>query len=113
MKDAMSRDRFKRIKQKINVCDSINMEQKDKFSKITPLNNALNKRLMQFGVLVHNLSMDEQMVSYYGCHSLKMFIREKSIRFGYKYWLIASATGYCFFFIPYAGHYILSKQTQR
>lgn len=31
-----------------------------------------------------------------------MFIRGKPIRFGYKYWVLASATGYCFFYIPYA-----------
>lgn len=58
---------------------------------------------MQFGVFAHNLSVDEQMIAYYGRHSLKMFIRGKPIRFGYKYWVVASATGYCFSFIPYAG----------
>lgn len=103
VKDAMSRDRFEQIKQNIHVCDNQNLDINDKFAKITPLNDALNKKFMQFGVFTHNLSVDEQMIAYYGRHSLKMFIRGKPIRFGYKYWVLASATGYCYFFIPYTG----------
>ena len=33
------------------------------------------------------------MVPYYSCHSCKQFIRSKTIRFGYKLWVLASATG--------------------
>ena len=32
-----------------------------------------------------------------------MFIKNKPIRFGYKYWCLASAEGYCFQFKPYGG----------
>ena len=39
------------------------------------------------------LSIDESMVPYYGCHSCKQFIRGKPIRFGYKMWVLASASG--------------------
>lgn len=103
VKDAMSRDRFKRIKQNVHVCNNKKLDKNDKFAKISPLNDILNKKFMQFGVFVHSLSVDEQMIAYYGRHSLKMFIKGKPIRFGYKYWVIASTTGYCFFFIPYTG----------
>ena len=39
-----------------------------------------------------NLNIDESMVPYFGCHSCKQFIRGKSIRFGYKIWILASNT---------------------
>ena len=40
--------------------------------------------------------IDELMVPYYGRHSCKQFTRAKPIRFGYKLWVLASATG-----VPY------------
>lgn len=43
------------------------------------------------------------MITHYSRHSLKMFIRGKPVGFGYKYWVFASATGYCYFYIPYTG----------
>ena len=33
------------------------------------------------------------MVPYYGRHLCKQFIRGKTIRFGYKLWVLASSTG--------------------
>lgn len=63
----------------------------------------INKKYMQFGVWSNDLSIDEQMVPYFGRHSCKMFIRNKPIRFGYKLWCLCSASGYLFNCIPYAG----------
>lgn len=103
IKTAMTRDRFIRVKRFLHVCDNQNIDAKDKFAKITPLNDMLNKRFMQFGVFSHHLSTDEQMIAYYGRHSCKMFIKGKPIRFGYKYWCLCSSDGYLYQFIPYAG----------
>lgn len=103
IKDAMSRDRFKRIKHNFHVCNNITIDTSDKFAKVTPLNKLLNRNFMQFGIFTHNLSIDEQMIAYYGRHSCKMFIKGKPIRFGYKYWCLTSSAGYCYQFIPYAG----------
>ncbi|XP_036336238.1 piggyBac transposable element-derived protein 3-like [Rhagoletis pomonella] len=103
IKRSMSRDRFKQIKKYIHVCDNQNLRPSDKFAKVSPLNDTLNKKFMQFGVFSHNLSIDEQMITYYGRHSCKMFIKSKPIRFGYKYWCLTSDDGYCYQFIPYAG----------
>lgn len=58
---------------------------------------------MQFGVWAEELSIDEQMVPYFGRHSCKMYIRGKPIRFGYKLWCLCSASGYLYSFIPYCG----------
>lgn len=80
VKNAMSRDRFEKINQNLHVCDNTNLDASDKFAKATPLNNFLNKKFMQFGVFDHNLSIDEQMIAYYGRHTLKIFISGKPIR---------------------------------
>ena len=58
-----------------------------------PLYDLLNKKIQQFGIVHEDLSIDDSMVLYYGRHSCKHFIRAKPIRFGYKLWVLASATG--------------------
>lgn len=63
----------------------------------------MNKKFIQFGVFSHYLSIDEQMVPYFGRHYCKMFIRMKPIRFGFKFWCLCFAEGYLFMFIPYQG----------
>lgn len=63
----------------------------------------LNERYMQFGIWEEKLSIDEQMVPYFGHHSSKMFIRGKPIRFGYKMWCLCSSYGYLFCALPYSG----------
>ncbi|XP_055906065.1 piggyBac transposable element-derived protein 3-like [Eupeodes corollae] len=103
IKEAMIRDRFKLIKSFLNACDNSTIDPSDKFAKVSTLNNMLNKNFMQFGVFSHHLSIDEQMIPYYGRHSAKMFIRGKPIRFGYKYWDLCSHDGYLYQFIPYGG----------
>lgn len=100
---ATTRDRFVRVKNFFHVCDNHNIDTNDKFVKVTTLNDMMNKRFMQFAVFSHNLSIDEQMIAYYGRHSCKMFIRGKPIRFGYKYWCLCSSNGYLYKLIPYAG----------
>ena len=54
----------------------------------TPLNN----QLIQYGVLIELLSIDESIISYYGRNNYKMVIRGKSIRLGYKLWYVCDST---------------------
>lgn len=100
---AMPRDRFLRVKKYFHVCDNRQIDKNDKFAKVTPLNDLMNEKFMQFGLFSHNLSIDEQMIPYYGRHSCKMFMKGKPIRFGFKYWALCSADGYLYSFIPYGG----------
>jgi len=58
---------------------------------------------MQFGVFSHNLSIDEEMMSYFKRHSCKMYIRGKLIWFGFKLWCLHNSNGYLYKFIPYSG----------
>lgn len=99
----MSRAKFRLIKRYIHVSDSENLEKGDKMAKIRPLLRLVNSSLQQFGIFSENLSVDEQMVPYFGRHSCKMFIKGKPIRFGYKEWILCSSSGYPFNIDIYCG----------
>lgn len=103
VKQAMSRNKFKKIKQYFHLANNDGLDKDDKYAKLRPYFEILNEKFMKFGVFSEHLSIDEQMVPYYGKHSCKMYIRGKPIRFGYKLWCICSSEGYLYQFYPYAG----------
>ncbi|XP_035210427.1 piggyBac transposable element-derived protein 3-like [Stegodyphus dumicola] len=98
----MSRNRYLEIKRYLHISDNSDLEkiplgERDNLFKIRPLIDKLNDKFQQFGVFSESLSIDEQMVRYYGHHYLKQFIRGKPVRFGFKQWAICcSQTGYCY-----------------
>ena len=99
----MPRNKFTKIKSYFHVCDNNDLDPRDKWAKLRPLINAVNSKLIQLGVFSKHLSIDEQMVPYFGRHSCKMFIRGKPIRFGFKNWVLAADDGYPFKVVPYQG----------
>lgn len=103
VRNCMSRNRFDSIKQNIHFSDNEQLDKSDKFSKLRPLFDMINEKNMQFGVFSHNISIDEEMVPYFGRHSCKMYIKGKPIRFGFKLWCLCSSNGYLYKFIPYGG----------
>lgn len=103
IRQTMPRNMFTKLKANFHIANNDNLDISDKFAKVRPLFDMLNKRYIQFGVFVEHLSIDETMVPYFGRHSAKMFIRGKPIRFGYKLWALCSHDGYMFQFIPYSG----------
>ena len=95
----MARNRFLNIKRFLHFVDNENAKncKDDKRFKIRPLADALNQKFKQFGISSKRLSIDEQIVRYYGRNSQKQFISGKPIRFGFKQWVLCCATsGYCF-----------------
>ena len=58
---------------------------------------------MKFRCFAYKLSIDEQMVPYFGRHSCKMYMKGKPVRFGFKVWCLCSSQGYLFNSIPYVG----------
>ena len=100
---AMSKNRFKEIKRNLHCADNDRLDSTDRMYKLRPLMDLLNKNLQQFGIFTSNLSIDEEMVPYYGPHPLKMYMRAKPVRFGYKLWVLASSDGYPFSFYVYMG----------
>ena len=100
----MSRKRFEDIKKFIPFANNDNLTAGNKLAKIRCLQDKVNASLQQFGLLEKDLSIDEQVVPYFGRHSAKMFIRGKPIRLGYKNWVLASSDGYPYKFGTYLEH---------
>ena len=103
--ETISRNRFFEIKSFIHTADNQSLSE-SRMAKVEPLYDLLNKKIQQFGIVHEDLSIDESIVSYYGRHSCKQFIRAKPIRFGYKLWVLASATG-----LPYKIEIYQGKST--
>ncbi|KAK9703800.1 Transposase IS4 [Popillia japonica] len=115
IRQTMSRNMFTKLKANFHIANNDKVDISDKFAKVRPLFDMLNKRYIQFGVFAEHLSIDETMVPtsaaiqrkclYVGSQSVSdiNFIRGKPIRFGYKLWTLCSSNGYMFQFIPYSG----------
>ena len=83
------------IKSFLHATDNQSLSE-PRMAKAEPLYDLLNEKIQQFGIAHDDLSIDESLVPYYGRHSCNQFIRAKPIRFRYKLWVLASATG-----VPY------------
>ena len=101
--DAMSRNSFQAIKSVIHFADNQNLPCGNKVAKVEPLYASLNEQLVQYGVFDNLLSIDESMVPYYGRHSVKMYIKGKPIRFGFKIWSLCGSNGYPYHLKIYQG----------
>ena len=99
----MPRHRYELIKRYIHVCDNNQLDMADRWTKLRPLVKIVNEKLKIFGIFRSHLSIDEQIIPYYGHHSCKMYHREKPIRFGFQFWVLAGDDGCPFHFEPYQG----------
>ena len=99
----MSRNRYLEIKKYMHFADNLQLTPGNKISKISPLYDMINKNLVQFDIFHSLVSIDESMVPYFGCHSAKMFIKVKPIRFGYKIWCICGNDGFLYHMKIYQG----------
>ena len=75
----------------LHAADNQNLSE-TKMAKVELHYQILNENFQRYDIFHKNLSMDESMVPYFGRHSCKQFIGGKSIRFGYKIWMLASNT---------------------
>ena len=100
---ALSCHRFREIKRNIYLADNTKIQGDDKLYKVREYINILNNNFMKFGCFTYNLSIDEQMIPYFGRHSCKMYMKGKPVRFGFKVWCLCSSAGYMFHSIPYIG----------
>ncbi|XP_030748675.1 piggyBac transposable element-derived protein 3-like [Sitophilus oryzae] len=100
---AISRDRFQFIMSNLHCNDNTTLDKNDKYCKLRPLFNNLNKKFFDFAPIEQNHSFDEAMIPYFGRHTCKQFIRGKPIRWGYKFWVGTLRLGYIVYFDPYQG----------
>lgn len=107
--DSMRRNCFDEIMGSLHVVDNTKITN-DPFFKVRPLFSELNTsyKVMSFKEW---LSVNENMVPYFGRHGCKQFIKSKPIRFGYKLWSLASSSGYMYHMEPYAGSHTLLPET--
>ncbi|XP_022823341.1 piggyBac transposable element-derived protein 3-like [Spodoptera litura] len=99
----MSRNRFEELLRIYHACDNTNIQPGDKFCKVRPLWELLNRKWLKYYPGDRNLSIDESMIPYFGKHPTKQHIHGKPIRFGYKVWAICTRLGYLIYGEPYQG----------
>ncbi|XP_035222613.1 piggyBac transposable element-derived protein 3-like [Stegodyphus dumicola] len=99
----MSRNHFQKLKYYLYFVDNgtVSQHAQDRSFKVKPLFAVLNNNFMKFGHFSANLRIDEMIVMYYSRNSLKQFILDKPIRFGYKRWALCGSEGYCYNFSLY------------
>ncbi len=100
---SMPKNRFREIKKYLHLNNNSNIDKNDKMFKVTPYFNILRENFQRYGIFHSHLSIDEMMVKYYGKHPVKMYMKGKPIKFGYKIWCLCSSNGYLYDYIPYCG----------
>ena len=99
----MSRNRFDDVMQNLHLADNTSLDPSDKFAKVRPLIEKLNQQCLENYLPEQTVSIDESMVPYFGRHGCKQFMRNKPVKFGYKFWVAATPLGYAIQFYPYMG----------
>lgn len=99
----MTRNRFEELLRYFHACDNSQLDPDDKFAKVRPLWDMMNKRWLKYFPGDKHLSIDESMVPYFGKHGTKQHIHGKPIRFGYKIWSLCTRLGYLIYGEPYQG----------
>ena len=80
----MTKNEFKDCKQFLHLADNENVDKTDRFGKVRPLFDAINKQCVDHYRSEQHLSVDESMVPYFGKYGAKQYIHGKPIKFGYK-----------------------------
>ena len=99
----MRRDTFLHIMRTLHFRDNNLNDGTDRFYKVRPLFDHLNRVFKGHSIPSKCFSVDESIVPYYGSHPMKQFIRGKPLRFGYKLWIMALSCGYILHCEPYCG----------
>ena len=97
----MCRNRFRETLSNLHLADNAYLTG-DRYCKDRILFEKLNFNFKQYGSFV-NYSVDESVISYYGKHGPKQFIKENPIRFRFKLWCITSSERYLPHAEPYCG----------
>ena len=80
----MTNNEFEDCKQFLHVADNENLDKTERFTKVRPLFDAINKQCVAHFKPKQHLSVGESMVQYFGKPGAKQYIHGKPIKFGYK-----------------------------
>ena len=93
----MARIRFQSILQNLHFFNNGNDDKTDKSYKIRPVIEHLNKVFAESLSNSPFQSVDEHMCKFKGRSSMKQYIKNKPIKWGFKYWYKCySETGYVY-----------------
>ena len=106
----MTRNRFDEIMQNLHLANNDDQDKNDKFAKVRPLINLLNKQRLEHFFPEQHISVDESMVPYYGKHGAKQYIHGKPTKFGNKMWVAATRLGYVIRLFFYQGAGTIHKE---
>ena len=84
----MSRNRFNEIMKYLHLADNTYLDPNDKFSKVGPLLNKLNKECLLNHLPEQTVSIDESMVPYFGRHECKQFMKNKPVNLDTNFGLL-------------------------
>ena len=87
----------------LHLADNTRLPANDRYGKLRPYFDKVNKNFLKNFVVEQRLSVDESMVKYFGHHPGEQFLKGKPIRFGYKLWSLCTPKGYLIQFDPYQG----------
>ena len=90
----MSSNRFDEIIQNLHLVDTSTLDPNEKFSKVRPLTENLNNQCLLHYLPEQTVSTDESNVPYFIRHGRKQFMRKKTVKFGYEFWVSATPLGY-------------------
>ena len=97
----LSRNRFGKIMQIFHLADNSNLDKEEKCAKVRPLIDKLNGQCLANYLPEQSVSINESKVPYFGHHGCKQYMRNKPVRFGYKFWVAATPLCYAIQFYPY------------
>ncbi|KAE9524120.1 hypothetical protein AGLY_015485 [Aphis glycines] len=100
----MSRDRFFTLRRNFHLIDNTEIPKNntDKFIKVRPLYDAINKKCNSLPV-ERRLSVDEQMVPYKGHLQMKQYVKGKPCPWGIKAFLLCGESGMVYNILLYQG----------
>lgn len=99
----MTENEFEECKKYLHFNDNSYIDETDRFAKVRPLLDSINRQCLLNYQPTQNVSIDRSIVPYFGRHGMKQYIHGKPVKFGYKLWVMATPLGYCIQFHPYAG----------
>ena len=94
---------FLECKRYLHLADNNALNSSDKLQKQRPLFNAINEQCILNYQPIQHVSVEESMVPHFRKHGAKQYIHGRSIKFGFKFWVMATPLGYCIQFCPYVG----------
>ena len=105
----ITRDRFFEIQRYLHFVDNSNLadpgtDDYDRLGKIRPVIQMVNNELLTVYHPHKEVSIDEAMIPFKGCSSMKQYMPKKPVKRGFKIWMRADATnGYISEFYVYTG----------